>query len=184
MGLDFLVNYGIKASVVPPASGYYELLHDSGSIDPGTSYTIPNLNITKTDNVVLQVFIPAGAETTLQLGFNGNTTLTNYYAQRILVDGTSFNNTRGNNPYFGYSSSTPSQGNMATIKIKIENNGRVTAYSQNTSFPGTSNVRIWDATIASTFTVTSITSITVFTAFASNDNLPAGSRFQLYKVRD
>ena len=127
--MDLLVNYGIRSSS-GAGSGYMQLLHDSGDIfDPWTDYTIPNLNITKTDNVILQVFVPGGAETTLQLGVNNNLTLSNYYFQRVLLDGTSFNNTLGQQSYFGYSGTSPLQGSMATIRIKLANNGHVVAYS-------------------------------------------------------
>jgi len=67
-----------------------------------TTITITGLDLdaSKVYHMFLKVKNPTGVPAGYALFFNGDTTLTNYYKQYILGDGTSLSGNRENNPYF------------------------------------------------------------------------------------
>lgn len=156
----------------------YELLHDSGSLASATTtYTIDNLNISKSDNLVL-VSTLLSSNAGLRIGINGNNTITNYNVQVFESYGTSFTYARVNDNRIGRAI------NSGTFisKIKLNEDGDL-LWKTHMNFRYTEGLtEIVDYYGSSTFTSSSITRIDL-TSSETNGTL-AGSRFQLYKVRD
>ena len=175
--MDLLVNYGIKASVVPPAAGYMELLHDTGTLTSAvTSYTIPNLSISKKDNILLvsNVISPS---TNLSLYINNNQTASNYYRQLLQAFATTVGGNRVNNAEY----MTGVGADVSFCKIKISENGYFSFQTESTrTYNGGSGLILEQRFGTSDFTVSSINRLDI----VSNSSIQPGSRFQLYKVRD
>lgn len=181
--MDLFLKYGINASFVPPVTGYMELLHDSGTLSSAvTSYNIPNLNVSKTDNLYLVITLIGPNNINSNLTCNGNNTSTNYDSQILGVNGTSFGEGRENSAFI---SNVFNNENLITAKIKITENGRFTWQGNTNKNLGDSGFMIVKAYGSSRFTISSITSLTyTATGVGATNGIGAGSRFQLYRVRD
>jgi hypothetical protein len=181
--MNLLVNYGVNASFVPPSKGYYELLHDSGTLTSATTtYTISNLNINKEDNIIFvaTLFNSSGVGSTVFLMVNNNLTTTNYWRQDSAPVNQSIFNGRENHPGIGFSDS--GSNSLFHTKIKLTENSYFTTQTQQTRNLGSTGIVFNDRSTTSTFTMSSITSLHF--RLEANNGVGSGSKIQLYKVRD
>jgi hypothetical protein len=111
---------------------------------------------------------------------NDFSTLTSYYSQRIMGDGSSAIAARINQPRFLEGGNvTPNEG-ISYVHIKLSNIGAFTAQSYTIRDGGLSSLRLQNYFLSST--AENITSITKLNIFAGVDQILAGSRFTLYKL--
>lgn len=161
--------------------GEYELLADYIVPSNTTSYTFSGLNIGKGDEIVLVV--DAVNTTTSDAGyrlfFNGNTTLTNYYYQYIEANGSTIGSGRSNSTELVAANSN-NQKAMTIANIKLTNSGYMIYQTHNIRKYGLSSIHTVDVYCTSTFTSSSITSITITSQIANC--IGTNSRFQLYKI--
>lgn len=156
----------------------YELVADVVVSVACTSVLINGLNITKDDDYLLvsDVVNPTG-DNAIYLLSNGNITNTNYYNQNILADNTSKSGARANTALcIGVYSGTKTSG---SVKIKLTNGGYFVYQSSQVNKSASSTLNLQDLYGSSTFTMTSITSLTLTSSNAGG--IGVGSRFQLYK---
>lgn len=158
----------------------YELI---GDVTVGTNTTqvdFTGLNIGKDDELLLvsksvnTTSNPVGAD----LFINNNTTGTNYYRQVLEGNGTSVTAFRSNSAsIFPWDNNTSG---LSFVKIRLTNSGYVVAQSEMLRFVGSSGARMFVPHLTTTFTITSLTQLTIKTTEANH--LGSGSRFQLYKL--
>ena len=162
------------------SANQYELLADytvSGSAI--SSYTFSGLNITSDDEVVFVSDITNQNNTSfLYLYVNGNTTTTNYNSQQIEATGTNVSGVRTNDTRAIVS--IPNYKTYAMINIKLTNNGYL-VFQSHTNYKYGSEIGIVEHFGTSTFTLSSIKSLTLTSSVASAIGI--GSRFQLYRVK-
>ena len=155
----------------------YELLADITVSSATTQVDITGLNIGKDEEIVLvsdYVCVDGNA----YIGFNNNTTLTNYYVQTINANGTSPSSIRYNLPILlGAITNAKSFG---ISKIKLTNSGYCVWQTNSIREYEYTSMFLFDVYGTSVFTVTPITSIRIFSSSANGIGI--GSRFQLYKV--
>ena len=159
----------------------YELLADiTVELAPVTNVDITGLNIGKGDEVVLVSSLNNVIANTLEarLFINGNTTVSNYYVQRIYAMSTTVGAGRLNSSTAIINDNIDTT--LAITKIKLANGGFFVCQSQNSRKIGTGSLLLDDWYVTSTFTVTSITSLRI--ASSLTNAIGIGSRFQLYKI--
>ena len=148
-----------------------------------TSVTFDNLTIGKENEYLLVTDIQNATSNYLRLEFavNNNTTPTNYWRQMIRSQGTGVVANRGNaNEFSEFMNSTTAR-TLAIANVKLTNNGYVIYQSNQTYDYTRDSLMFLQKTYGtSTFTVSSITSITL-TANQTNA-IAATSRFELYKL--
>lgn len=139
--------------------------------------------ITKDDDYILVSTITQNysQSTTYNLFANGNTTPTNYYTQNLNADSTTVSGFRSNSSIFCVTGGTSNYPTYTVSKIKLTNSGYVVSQNDsNMNYAYSSSVMKIDKNyITSTFTTSSITSLTISTTFSNAIGI--GSRFQLYK---
>ncbi|MEI6296286.1 MAG: hypothetical protein WCO84_01395 [bacterium] len=146
-----------------------------------TSVDITGLSIDKTSEYMLvSDFIPASATTPVAgIYANNNTTGINYYNQRIVASGAVTVASRNNASIL-----TVADGGIkafAITKIKLTNSGYFVWQSDISRGYGGANIDLFGYYGTSTFTMTSVTQLTIIANTASS--IDAGSRFQLYKLK-
>jgi hypothetical protein len=143
-----------------------------------TSVSFTGLTISKDDDYMLVSDIVSATSYGYYLFANGNVTTTNYYYQYLFTDNASVTGYRANNPnmVIGHSSSSK---NLSITKIKLTNSGYFVYQSSSKTGYTTATPKLLDIYGTSTFTATSITSLTVTSDTATQIGI--GSRFQLYK---
>jgi hypothetical protein len=159
----------------------YEELADVNVTTATTQIDFDNLNITKDDELKL-VYTFVGATTTerdVSIFVNNNTTASDYTRQLILPLGSSIIANRSNTTDFSYIRSN--QKSCGFMDIKVSNNDRFIGQNQNLDHIGSqsSSLRQANHNIVSTFTVSSITKISVS---SPSNHIGVGSRLTLYKV--
>ncbi|MEI6296287.1 MAG: hypothetical protein WCO84_01400 [bacterium] len=174
--MSFLLNpfiYGL-------AFGTYELLADTIVGTATTSVDFTGLSLGKGDEILLVSSIANSSGSNSEFAFfvNGNTTATNYYYQSIFVDNTSVVGGRDNSAKIGYCLNGTAH--VANTKIKLSNSGYFVWQSDTLRNSNGSSTAMQNIAGTSTFTLTSITSLTV-TATSANA-ISIGSRFQLYRI--
>jgi hypothetical protein len=158
----------------------YTLVQDITVSSATTSVSFTGLNITSADDYLLIVDI-INATASSQghyLYFNSNTTGTNYYRQQIYCSSTSVSGSRSNeaDPFY----TVGNQKTFGIARIKLTNSGfGVVQASTNYSYGG-SSLDSLDRFMTTTFTMSSITSLTVTSQFSNA--IGVGSRFRLYKL--
>jgi hypothetical protein len=168
----------VRRSLVLPPSAI--LLADITVGTATTNVDISGLSIGKGDEILLVSDIKNAITNSFvgSIFVNGETTITNYYSQRLLANGTSLSSLRANSSV--YTTTTDDASTIAISKIKLTNNGYIVSQNDNVREYGLNTIMLEARYIASTFTATSITSLRI------NSNLTnaigIGSRFQLYKV--
>ena len=174
--MDLLVNYGINATQVQPLSTY-ELLYEETVTSAKTQIDITGLNITKDDEIRL-VYTAVGANV-FRIYPNDQSTLTNYWFQYLIGDGSSFFAGRINEPRFAQ----PGDGfrSLGFADIKVSNNDRFVVQSQFVQTrSGATDLSQWHFNIVGTQTVSSITKLSIVASAANG--ISADSKFQLFKV--
>ena len=146
------------------------------------SYT-PSLTLNNFGTITKDDFIKIVATTANENTFspiniyvNNNTTDTNYYTQAIWGSGSSVTSSRFNNPDFSYS--ILSEYGSTIGYLKIAENNRFNFF-RNSTIQNNSSIEVSFAYCSSTFDLSSITSLTFQ---ATNGNISAGSRIQIYKL--
>lgn len=142
-----------------------------------TSVSFTGLDIGKDDDYLLvtEGYNPV-ATCEYALYANGNVTPANYYTQKIYGEGTTIGATRSNQSS-GLAIVIASQYAESFTRIKLTNSGYFVYQSSQFYRTGSASLELAYAT--STFTATSITSLTITSTVASA--IGTGSRFQLYK---
>jgi hypothetical protein len=146
-----------------------------------TQVDITGLDIQKDSEYLLVTDSKAGTgDFFAHLAVNGNTTLSNYYSQRISANGSSVNPSRINGANFMVSGTN--QGNAMThTHIKLSNIGAYTAQSYCIRRTGSSTAMIENFAISSTAeNITSITQLNLIAATANDFGV--GTRLHLYKL--
>lgn len=157
----------------------YTLVQDILVESATTSVTFSGLNYTAADDLLLVSDVnntAAGAN--YYININGNNTQTNYYTQLIEASGSSVTSSRLNLPLIA-SIETSSYG-LNIVKLKLTNSNYFVSQSNSIRKYGTSTNVLNEFNATSTFTATTITSLTV-TAGTTNA-IGIGSRFRLYKL--
>jgi hypothetical protein len=157
----------------------YELLFSFDVTTAATQIDIPNLNITKDDELVLVSTLETDAGHGFLLYVNGDTTNSNYTYQYLYGNGSSISAARSNFPYFtlGRNGSTVTQTN-----IKVSNNDRFVfqSYSSMPTGGDSSTLQQINFNVVNTQTVSTITSLSIVAGAANK--IFANSSFALYKV--
>lgn len=145
-----------------------------------TQVDISGLNIGKGEEYVLvfEIVNPTASVPSFRLFANANYTDTNYYAQTLQVDNATIGASRVNIASLGYAQ--PNNKLFGMAKIKLTNNGYFVFQVDGNYDVGLSTFYLATRNTTSTFTMTSITSLRIFSIVASSIGI--GSRFQLYKV--
>lgn len=158
----------------------YELLADITVGTATTSVDITGLNIGKGDEVLLVSSMNNVVANTSEarIFINGNTTVSNYYTQRIYAMSTSRGASRFNSSTAIINDNVDTT--LAITTIKLTNSGFFVCQSQNSRKIGTGSLLLDDWYATSTFTVTSITSLKIESSLTNAIGI--GSRFQLYKI--
>ena len=158
----------------------YILLADIIVDTATTTIDITGLNIGKDEEVVLvsNIYNPTASSSVYRMFVNGNTTLTNYYHQYLNVDSAAVSSTRTNATEFSFLQASNSSSPVS--KIKLTNNGYFVVQTSDTRRIGTASIILHNDCITSTFTLTSITQLTLKATVANA--IGVGSRFQLYKI--
>ena len=146
-----------------------------------TSLDITGLSIDKGSEYMLvgQIINASGSGSWLNLYANANLTKTNYYSQYLYATSTSVSALRSNDARFEYS--TTGFGNIMIAKIKLTNNGYIITQSDGIAKYGSLALELFNSYITSTFTATSITSLTIGSDVANVIGI--GSRFKIIKLR-
>lgn len=144
-----------------------------------TSYTFSGLDLGKDDEIMLVSDYTCMGASYVNLYVNENNTDANYWRQGLYVYGTTVGADRQNNPRI--LNTTTGEKNSIITNIKLTNSGYVVAQTKESAVYGGSSLSLMAYFMSSTFTATSITSLTV-SAVALN-NIGVGSRFQLYKLK-
>lgn len=156
----------------------YELVSDIIVSSATTSVDFTGLNFDKTDDLMLVSDVVAGTTGGAILVFvNNNYTNTNYYTQRVYANSSTVGAYRLNYGYF--LDADANKKNMSIVNIKLSNSGYFVAQSQATISYVDNTSYLSKYSTASTFTMTSITSLRVASLNATQ--IGVGSRFQLYK---
>lgn len=160
----------------------YELVADVTVGVATTQVNFSGLNFGKDDDLMLvhDVTKTTGGDI---LYVNGNTTSTNYYSQTLRADGTSIPAYRSNNSSISPTAGGGGRKQLVITHLKLANSGYLVYQSNCGQYldNGTPYVQIFNMCGTSTFTMTSITSLTI-AGLTAND-IPAGSRFQLYRLK-
>jgi hypothetical protein len=125
-----------------------------------------------------------GTGSSIAIEVNGNTTESNYVRQRINTGASAVGTSRSESNDIAYvSDSNDNKDARASGYFRVTNNDRAIIYSDGlfriNEF--TTTGYIWEYMIASKFTVTSITSLAIFSQAGSN-RVYSGSRFQIWEV--
>ena len=155
----------------------YELLADITVSSATTQVDITGLNLVKGEEYVLVADVNSVVTGSIVLFFNANYTATNYWIQRLQVDGTTVSGATANTPVMINAGINFAQ---AMTKIKLTNSGYIVFQANSLVAYPTTTPLIYDSYGTTTFTATSITSIRI--ASSNPTGIGIGSRFQLYKV--
>ena len=129
--------------------------------------------------LVSDILNPTAGAVEYYMYANANYTKTNYWYQYLLADSTSVSGARANLPNFSYSPANKMT--QSICNIKLTNSGYATYQSNNAIQYGTVSIGIIKYYTTSTFTLTSITSLSIQSSVANAIGI--GSRFTLYKMR-
>lgn len=175
--MSFLLNPFISYGV---ASNSYELIYDAVISSSTTSVTMSGLTISKSDEYLLITdhVNTLASPTYCALYFNNNTTPTNYYNQYIKASGTSI--VTGISNLSQLTSYITNNKNFLYTKIKLLNSGYIICQTDNAGVYPTSLIDSFKFYMTSTFTTSSITSITITSEITNG--ISVGSRFQLYRI--
>lgn len=160
--------------------GIAALLADYSFSTAATSYTISGLNLPIGGEYLLCCdFLCTGGDTGYYLFANGDATISDYYEQRTDASGATFTTVRENFPQFAYG--VLSKYTRAVVRIKLTASG-VFVYQSDTSlrYALASDAMMQNMVGASTFTMSSITSLTI--TGSTGATIGAGSRIRLYKI--
>jgi hypothetical protein len=143
----------------------------TGSLDPAITKDSEYLLVSDLDmpNIGHSVY----------LCVNDNTTLTDYYRQRIRATGSTALAARANSPE--YVAALPTF-DIAYTHIKLSEIGAFTFQSYTINNVGTSSIRLenyFGSSVAEN--ITSITKLNIISQ--TTDNIQSGTRFQLYKLK-
>lgn len=156
----------------------YILLADIIVDTATTTIDITGLDIGKDDEILMVADInnTTGSGASCRLFINNNTTVTNYYVQTLEADNTTISSARTNTSSLIY---TPAgRKTLVNAQLKLTNNGYVT-YQADNSYSYDLNIRISERFHTTTFTVASITQLTLLSSVT--DGIGVGSRITLYK---
>lgn len=144
-----------------------------------TQVDITGLNLVKGEEYVLvfEIINPTASVPSFRLFANSNYTDTNYYSQTLQVDNTTIGASRVNIASLGYAQ--PNNKLFGIAKIKLTNKGYFVFQVDGNYDVGLSTFYLATRHTTSTFTMTSITSLRIFSVVASSIGI--GSRFQLYR---
>lgn len=160
----------------------YDLVGDITVSSTTTSVSFTGLNITSDDEYLLVSDIynsDSSGGATMHILVNGNTTLTNYYSQYAFAESTTVSGARGNNAYYSYT--YPLSYCESITHLRLNNSGYF-SYNSNMNYRlGSSSTAAMRLVGSSTFTMSSITQITLLSSTASK--IMSGSRFRLYKLK-
>lgn len=162
----------------------YQLISDITVTSATTSVSFTGLNITKDDDYLLVSDFKNNTTSStndIYLTVNGNNTLTNYYYQRLYASSATITAVRDVSPVISKMFQV-ANGVTSTIicSIKLTNNGYYVAQGKTNLYNGTSYSSLLESYATSTFTASSLTSLTISAERASSIGI--GSRFQLYKL--
>jgi hypothetical protein len=169
----------------------FVLLYDSLTADDGDPISLPTtqiditgLSIGKNDELRL-VYTLNNNSTTFRvysLFVNDNTTISNYSYQELSGSGSTIKAFRQNTPYFTFVSNIANKVSTGFVDIKVSNNDRYVGQSQFVRSIGSqsANIEQTNINLVSSFSVTSITKLSVVAEVANG--IAAGSRIRLYKV--
>ena len=124
---------------------------------------------------------PSSGSANLRIYINDNTTSTNYYLQGLLALSTTVAGFRGNHSELvGIDNTRPNAFSIA--KLKLANSGYFNVQVDNIEnmTSSGSDIYIMKKRISSTFTISSITKLSIVASVASYISI--GSRFELYKL--
>lgn len=160
----------------------YELIGDvtvEGTAKTQVDFT--GLNIGKDDELLLvsTIIKPITTATSFSIYINGNVTNTNYYQQYMGVSSTSISAGRINSSGMTFIGSVAAT-NFVLSKIKVTNSGYVVWMDEENRTIGGSSLNANSNCVASTFTVSTITTLSVKASVTNA--IGTGSRFQLYKL--
>lgn len=147
-----------------------------------TNVDITGLSIDKDSEYLLisDILNPVASTLNYRLAFNANYTATDYYSQAIYCYGTTNQASRVNSPRI--LDAEASSRSMIMTRIKLSNNGYITAQAQAVRRYNSGSAMLIDNNyIVSTFTATSISSLRFYGVNASQVGI--GSRFMLYKLK-
>ena len=153
---------------------------DITTTENATQVDISSLSIGKDSEYLLvsDLDMP-NAGSSVYLCVNDNTTLTDYYRQRIRGDGSTASANRVNSPE--YAAALPTF-DIAYTHIKLSEIGAFTFQSYTINNVGTSSIRLenyFGSSVAEN--ITSITKLNIISQ--TTDNIQSGTRFQLYKLK-
>ena len=172
-----------RRNITNIGNGAYELLADIELASSATIIEINGLNIVKGSEYVLLSDLKTTTTTgyLISLFINTYTTETSYYSQIVGASATTVSLSRANSPSIGEFDTTVNSNVYIMTRLKLTNDGKF-AYISSTAESYNINNSIWvrDFNGASTFSVSSITKLTISTTQANN--FGAGSRVQLYKI--
>lgn len=161
-------------------AGEFQLLGDitvTGSAVTQVDFT--GLSLDKDSEYLLVTELTTSLNPYLSVFVNGNVTMANYYNQYIFASGTTVSSARNSqNYYLDTVYSYPRS--FSECRIKITNNGYFICWSDTVRAYGTNWGELQKIAMTSTFTISSITSLTIKASSAYGIN--TGSRFQLYKI--
>jgi hypothetical protein len=144
-----------------------------------TQVDISSLSIGKDSEYLLVGDVTFSSGANYHLTPNDLTTLTNYYSQIIVGNGSTASAVRENSPFVLSNNPNPS---LAYIHIKLSEIGAFTAQSYNIRGTGQTDLRLSNFFVSSTSeAITSITKLNFFSS--TSDAIGSGSRFILYKLK-
>lgn len=143
-----------------------------------TSVTLNNFGTITKDDFIKIVGTTANESTfsPINIYANNNTIGTNYYAQSMWAAGSSVTSQRFNAPDFSYSILSEFGSTIGYLKISENNKFN---FFRNSTIQNNSSVEVSFSYSCSTFDLSTITSLTFQ---ATNGNISAGSRIQIYKL--
>jgi hypothetical protein len=144
-----------------------------------TQVDISSLSIGKDSEYLLVSDVTFSSGANYYLTPNDLTTVTDYYSQVIVGNGSTASAVRSNEPFYGTNVPNPI---LSYTHIKLSEIGAFTAQSYNIRGTGQTDLRLSNFFVSSTSEA--ITSITKLNFFSSpSDSIGSGSRFILYKLK-
>jgi len=155
-----------------------DIIEVTGAAETSVEFT--DLDFGKDDDLMLECSVnTSSVNSNISLFVNGNETLTNYYTQSLYNSDTLANGNRVNrNDVVNLLNDT-----YSTINVKLANSGHFVAMSNQVREVGSSAPIRYSTVNASTFTISSITSLKLacFASGVPSNTIGIGSTFKLYK---